>query len=53
MPKLYKDDLVIETNLPSEIVTLKSQGFSTTKPEPESTKAPAVEAAKPAQKSTK
>lgn len=54
MAKLYKDSLEIETDLPSEIVALKSQGFSATKP----TKAAAdetsrAEGAKPAPKSTK
>lgn len=57
MPKLYKDALEIDTDLPGEIVALKSQGFSTTKPskvaEQAADETSRAEATKPAPKPTK
>lgn len=57
MPKLYKDALEIDTDLPSEIVALKSQGFSATKPakvvEPTADEASRAEVTKPVPKSAK
>lgn len=57
MPKLYKDALEIVTDLPAEIVALKSQGFSPTKPakvaESAADETSRAEAVKPAPKSTK
>ena len=57
MPKLYKDALEIDTDLPAEIVALKSQGFSPTKlakvAEPAADETSRAEAVKPAPKSTK
>lgn len=57
MPKLYKDALEIVTDLPSEIVALKSQGFSATKPakvaEPAADEASRAETVKTSPKSTK
>ena len=57
MPKLYKEALEIDTDLPAEIVALKSQGFSSTKPakvaEPAADETSRTEATKPAPKPTK